>query len=286
MPAGRPIGVLECLEGTIHPFVLHRAWLEVAALPRDEQLRALMSGPLRDRLLAEVPPSATPIVNLLVQGWGRMYAVGVGNVNYEPDPTADSLASVSVRTGVPAAALALDAMLAHDGHGMLYVPLFNYSSGDLSMLHELHQHPSTRMGLSDAGAHCGSICDGGMPTFMLTHWTRDRTRGPLLGLEQVVHRQTAQTAALFGLHDRGLLAPGMKADVNIIDYDNLTFGNARMAYDFPANARRLVQGAKGYVATVCSGTVIVEHDAFTGALPGRLLRGPVGIRSGQHTGSC
>jgi N-acyl-D-aspartate/D-glutamate deacylase len=113
-----------------------------------------------------------------------------------------------------------------------------------------------------------------MPTFMLTHWTRDRTRGPRLALEHVVHRQTRQTAQLFDLHDRGVLAPGYKADINVIDYERLGFGPPRMAHDFPADARRLVQRARGYDAVICSGKVIVEADEFTGALPGRLIRGP------------
>jgi N-acyl-D-aspartate/D-glutamate deacylase len=128
------------------------------------------------------------------------------------------------------------------------------------------------MGLSDAGAHCGAICDGGMPTFMLTHWTRDRTRGERLSLEHVVHRQTQQTAEFYGLRDRGVVAPGMRADLNLIDYEALSFGPARMAFDLPAGGRRLVQKASGYVGTWVGGTRTVTHDEFTGELPGTLLR--------------
>ncbi|NDH48894.1 MAG: D-aminoacylase, partial [Acidimicrobiia bacterium] len=160
------------------------------------------------------------------------------------------------------------------GHGMIYAPFFNYSYGDLSMTYEAHLHPQTRMGLSDAGAHCGAICDGGMPTFMLTHWTRDRRRGPLLDLEYVIHRQTAQTAELYGLHDRGTVTAGKRADLNIIDYDNLGFDVPRMAFDLPANGRRLVQRGRGYVATFVAGEQTVANDEFTGALPGHLIRGP------------
>ncbi len=130
------------------------------------------------------------------------------------------------------------------------------------------------MGLADAGAHCRVICDGGTPTFMLTHWTRDRRRGPTLPLEHVIHRQTRQTAELYGLNDRGLVAPGQRADLNLIDYDRLTFGPPRMAYDLPGGARRLVQKADGYVATFVHGVQTVDNDEFTGELPGRLLRGP------------
>jgi N-acyl-D-aspartate/D-glutamate deacylase len=170
--------------------------------------------------------------------------------------------------------LVLDQLLAHDGNGMLYAPFFNYAYGDLSMTYEATLHPHTRMGLSDAGAHCGAICDGGTPTFMLTHWTRDRTRGPRLPLEYVVHRQTQQTAQLYGLGDRGLVAPGLRADLNVIDYERLSFGPPRMAFDLPANGRRLVQKASGYRATFVAGEQTVADDEFTGALPGRLLRGP------------
>lgn len=170
--------------------------------------------------------------------------------------------------------LILDQLLADDGHGMLYMPFFNYAYGDLSMTYEAHHHPATRMGLGDAGAHCGAICDGGTPTFMLTHWARDRSRGPLLPLELVVHRQTRQTAELFGLRDRGLVAPGNRADLNLIDLDALSFGRPRMAYDLPAGGRRLVQKATGYVATWCAGVQTMDNDKPTGALPGRLIRGP------------
>ncbi|MEO5723525.1 MAG: amidohydrolase family protein, partial [Ilumatobacteraceae bacterium] len=135
--------------------------------------------------------------------------------------------------------------------------------------------PHTRLGLSDAGAHCGAICDGGVPTFMLTHWVRDRSRGPRLPLEFIIHRQTAQTAALYGMHDRGVIAPGMRADINVIDFEALSFGPPRMAFDLPAAGRRLVQRASGYSATFLAGVQTVADDEFTGALPGRLVRAGV-----------
>jgi N-acyl-D-aspartate/D-glutamate deacylase len=170
--------------------------------------------------------------------------------------------------------LIVNHMLSNGGKGMIYSPFFNYMYGDLSMTYELMQHPQTRNGLSDAGAHCGAICDGGMPTFMLTHWARDRVRGPKLSLEHIVHRQTRNTAELHGLRDRGLIAPGMKADINVIDFDSLGFDMPQMAYDLPASGRRLVQTAHGYVATFVSGVQTVADDAFTGELPGKLIRGP------------
>ena len=177
-----------------------------------------------------------------------------------------------VATGTPAMAIILDQLLSNDGHGMLYAPFFNYGYGDLGFTAAAHQHPHTRMGLSDAGAHCGAICDGGMPTFMLTHWTRDRVRGGTMPLEYIIHRQTQQTAQLFNMFDRGVIAPGMKADVNVINYDELEFSQAEMAYDFPTGARRLVQKARGYDLTMVSGVTTVENDEFTGLLPGQLVR--------------
>lgn len=171
-------------------------------------------------------------------------------------------------------ALLVDQLTSDEGRGMVYAPFFNYSYGDLSMSYEALQHDRTRNGLSDAGAHCGAICDGGMPTFMLTHWARDRSRGPKLSLEHVVQRQTSRTAGLYGLGDRGVVAPGMRADLNIIDFERLGFDVPRMAFDLPANGRRLVQHGQGYVATFVGGVQTVDNDEPTGALPGRVVRGP------------
>ena len=154
--------------------------------------------------------------------------------------------------------LLLDCLVSDEGNGMVYAPFFNYSYGDLSMTYEATQHPRTRMGLSDAGAHCGAICDGGTPTFMLT----DRTRGPRLPLEHIVHRQTRQTAELYGLRDRGVVAAGMRADLNLIDYDALSFDVPRMAFDLPAGGRRLVQRGRGYRAVFVAGVQTVDDDEW------------------------
>jgi N-acyl-D-aspartate/D-glutamate deacylase len=165
-------------------------------------------------------------------------------------------------------------MLERDGHELLYTPLLGYSNGNLDALREMLTHPSTVLGLSDGGAHVGFICDGTMPTFMLTHWVRDRCRGKTIPLEQAVHLQTRRTAELFGFEDRGLVAPGYLADLNVIDFDGLTLGPVEMAYDLPAAGKRLVQRGHGYVATVKSGVVVRDHDEPTGERPGGLLRGP------------
>ena len=269
---GRTVGLLMCLEGSYHPLMLHPAWARLAGLPKAEQIAALRSGPVRDEFLA-----GGELLGIdktwAVSGNAGHGADGGGDIDYEPLPS-DSIAATAARAGVPPTELVIDQLLSADGNGFLYSPFFNYSYGDLSFCYEAMRNPSTRFGLADAGAHCRVICDGGTPTFMLTHWTRDRTRGPKLPLEYVVHRQTRQTAELYGLGDRGLLAPGYRADVNVIDYDRLRFGSARMAYDLPGGAPRLVQKAHGYRHTFVAGVETVTDDEFTGALPGRLLRGP------------
>ena len=270
--AGRSIGIIMCLEGSVHPLLAHPAYHEVMHLPFAERVAALLDPVRRARFVDEVPTDKF-YEGLVTKALKRMYLVTDANIDYEPDPS-QSVLALSQSRNVPAMKLIVDHMLSGGGKGMIYSPFFNYMYGDLSMTYELMQHPQTRNGLSDAGAHCGAICDGGMPTFMLTHWARDRVRGPKLSLEHVVYRQTRNAAELHGLNDRGLIAPGMKADINVIDFDSLGFDMPHMAYDLPASGRRLVQTAHGYAATFVSGTQIVADDSFTGELPGSLIRGP------------
>lgn len=271
--AGRSIGVLMCLEGTFHPLAFHPAWQTIAHLSHEERIAALHDESLRQRFVQEQPDDGGFFDNVVKTRLWKMFAVTDANINYEPDPKTDSIEAQARARGVEPMDMVYDQLLSRNGRGMIYMPFFNYSYGDLSMTYELMQHPLTRNGLSDAGAHCGAICDGGMPTFLLTHWVRDRTRGPRLPLEHMVQRQTRKTAELYGLLDRGLIAPGMRADLNLIDFDALSFDMPEMVYDFPANGRRLVQHAKGYVATFVNGVQTVANDQFTGALPGQLIRG-------------
>lgn len=271
--AGRSIGILYCLHGSVHPLLFHPAYAEVQHLPMPERLEALAEPERRRRIVEEVPDDGGFFERVVLDKLVRTWPVEGADIDYEPTPDT-SVAAVAAARGIPPMQLVLDHLSAHEGSGMLYAPFFNYAYGDLSFTYEVTRHPRTRMGLSDAGAHCGAICDGGMPTFMLTHWTRDRRRGPRLALEHVVHRQTRQTAELYGLLDRGLVAPGQRADLNLIDYDGLGFDVPRMAFDLPAGGRRLVQRGRGYVATFVAGVQTVADDEFTGALPGRLVRGP------------
>lgn len=271
--AGRSIGILYCLQGSVHPLLFHPAYAEVADLPMAARLAALADPERRRRIVEEVPDDGGFFERVVLDKLHRTFPVFGADIDYEPSAAA-SVAALAAASGVRPMELVLDQLTADDGTGMLYAPFFNYTYGDLSMTYEATRHPRTRMGLSDAGAHCGAICDGGTPTFMLTHWTRDRTRGPRLPLEYIVHRQTAQTASLYGLHDRGVIAPGKRADINVIDYDALGFDVPRMAFDLPAGGRRLVQRGVGYRAVFVAGEQTVAEDVFTGALPGRLIRGP------------
>ncbi|HMV67005.1 MAG TPA: amidohydrolase family protein [Myxococcota bacterium] len=268
--AGRAIGVHQSWRATAHPFALCNTWAGISHLGWDEQLRHLRDPAFRERMIADEPFFIGEFQQFITRTFDRMFPVEAG---FEPDP-AESVGARARRLGLSPAAVAYDALTADDGAGMLYFPLFNYARGDLDLLHALHSHPRVLMGLSDGGAHCGAICDGGMPTFMLTHWARDRTRGPRLPLEHVIHRQTQATAAFVGLRDRGVLAPGMRADVNVIDFDRLGFGRVHMAWDLPAGGRRLVQRATGYRLTLVAGVPTRVDDEATGATPGRLVRGP------------
>lgn len=271
--AGRGIGIILCLEGSAHPLLVCPAYWEIAALPLAERVAAMDTPEMRERFKNEPTiGDGIPLAALAV-AYDRMYLMAGDDINYEPTQET-SVAEVAKASGRHPVDVIVDELIAADGQGMLYLPIFNYAYGDLSATHTLQQHEFTRMGLADGGAHCGAICDGGMPTFMLTHWTRDRDRGPQLELEYVVYRQTKQAAEVFGLLDRGVLAPGYRADINVIDYDNLTFDRPSIAYDLPAGGRRLVQRAHGYAATFCAGVQTVADDEFTGELPGALIRGP------------
>ncbi|WP_067976982.1 N-acyl-D-amino-acid deacylase family protein [Mycolicibacter icosiumassiliensis] len=201
----------------------------------------------------------------------RIYDLG-NPPDYEPTPER-SVAAIAAARGEDPLATLYDLMLQADAGAMLMLPFFNYADGNHDAIREMLTHPAGVLGLSDGGAHCGMICDASYPTYLLTHWARDRHRGEKLPLEYVVRKQCRDTAQLFGLGDRGVIEVGKKADINVIDMEALTLQPARMAYDLPAGGRRLLQGASGYVATIVSGTVTRRNGADTGARPGRLVRG-------------
>jgi N-acyl-D-aspartate/D-glutamate deacylase len=266
--AGRAIGIVMALDGTAHPLLGRASFFEIAAESLDEKRRRLADPAFVARLCADEPLDLGEFPNFITRTFSRMFLAD-GAIDYEPGPE-KSVEALAKATGRDPMALVCE-HFARGGH--VYFPLFNYSGGDLNVTETLHASDRTRMGLGDAGAHCGAICDGGMPTFMLTHWARDRRRGRRFSLERMVQRQTRETAELYGLRDRGLVVPGLRADLNVIDFDRLTLTPPVMAYDLPAGGRRLLQRAKGYVATMVAGTIVSDHDEPTGALPGRLVRG-------------
>ena len=269
--AGRATGLLSGHTTTYSLFDPIPAYQELKqTLSRDELLAALATPEVRERILAWEPPSPA-IAEQMERAYGRTFLLG-DPPDYEPSPDR-SLAGMAGAEGKHPLEVAYDAMLANDGQGLLYVPILNYAEGSLEPVREMFLHPRAASGLADGGAHCGVICDASLPTFMLTHWTRDRTRGEMLPLELVVKKQTHDTARLYGMSDRGTIEPGMLADLNVIDFDALAVRRPEVVHDLPGGARRLVQRADGYVATVKHGVVTVEHDELTGERPGRVVRG-------------
>ncbi|HWE99825.1 MAG TPA: amidohydrolase family protein [Caulobacteraceae bacterium] len=268
--AARPVGVLLGLELTVNPFSRWPVYREIAALTHAERVAALSDPDFRARLFAS-PPDETARGMFNVE---RVHLMGE-RPDYEPGPES-TVAAVAAASGSSPEAVALDHMLGGGGRGMLYLPFLNYSEGSLDAVREMIVHRDSVPGLSDGGAHVGMICDGSFPTTMLVHWTRDRTRGPKVPLADVIRLQTRETARTVGLYDRGVIAPGYRADLNVIDYDGLTLHAPQVAYDLPAGGRRLIQRASGYVATILAGEVTYRDGEPTRALPGRLLRGAAG----------
>ncbi len=268
---GRPVGVLFGLELTLNPFSQSKVFSEIAGLSRADKVAALRDPVFRVRLLAEKGDPQGPFAGSALRAWGNLYPMGAVP-DYEP--TADqTVAARAAALGLAPAEIALDVLLENNGRGMLYHPFLNYADGSLDPSFAMLNHPNTVPGLSDGGAHVGMICDGSFPTSNLIHWTRDRERGPRIPLEAMVAMQTRETAMTVGLRDRGLIAPGYRADLNVINYEGLRLEAPRVAYDLPAGGRRLIQKAHGYVATIVAGIVTYRDGEPTGALPGRLVRG-------------
>ena len=269
--ATRPVGVLFGLELTLNPFSQHPLYREISALPLAERVARLSDPAFRAQLLEEPDETKASFAGTQPRNWAQMYLM-----NREPDyePTADmTVAAIAAARGVPPAAVALDHMLSNGGRGMLYLPFLNYATGDLDHVLDFLHHPQIVPGLSDGGAHVGMICDGSFPTTNIVYWTRDRTRGGRVSLEHMVKAQCRDTAELVGLYDRGVVAVGYRADLNVIDYERLTLRAPEVTYDLPTGGRRLIQRADGYTATIVAGQVTYRDGEPTDALPGRLLRG-------------
>jgi len=272
--AGRPFGVLLGWE-VRHPFRLRPTYEALDHLPRAERVVRLRDPAIRDAILAEQPLTEDPVQTFtqaaLIGLLPYCYVLTGDEPDYEP-PATESLLEVAARAGVSVEAAAYDAMVVGDGATMLLLPLFNYADANHDALYEQMQDPAAILGLADGGAQCGAICDASMPTYVLTHWARDRSRGPRLALEDAVRRLTSQPAELYGLADRGRIESGLRADLNVIDFDHLHMHAPRAVNDLPAGGTRLLQDATGYRATFVNGQITRRDDADTGARPGRLLR--------------
>jgi len=268
--AARAVGLLLGLELSRHPFQTVPSYKAIAHLPLAERVRRMRDPAVRAAILGEQPErTSDPLFSRPNYDWTFL----LGNPPDYEQPRENSLSARAVREGKSPQELAYDAMLEDDGRGMLYVPGTNYARGNLDAVHDMLTDPSAVPGLSDGGAHCGIICDASFPTFLLTHWTRDRKRGEKLSIPFVVEAQARRTAELVGLRDRGVLARGYKADINVIDYDNLHLHPPQVHYDLPMNGRRLVQQIDGYDATIVSGVISRRQGQSTGARSGRLIRG-------------
>jgi N-acyl-D-aspartate/D-glutamate deacylase len=271
---GRPIGLLFGLELTLNPFGKHPSYVAIEKLPLAERVARLEDREFRARLLSETTTAEAGFLANISRRWPVIFLMGEAP-DYE-QPFERSVGAIAAERGSSPEEVALDHLLSGGGRGMLYLPFLNYAEGSLDACYEMLTHKDTVIGLSDGGAHVGMICDGSLPTSNLTHWTRDRTRGPKLPLELMIRMQTRDTAEAVGLRDRGLLAAGYRADLNVIDYEELTLRSPEVTYDLPAGGRRLMQRADGYAATVVAGTVTYLDGEPTGALPGRLVRGARG----------
>jgi N-acyl-D-amino-acid deacylase len=272
--AGRPIGVMMGVGTALNPFTVRPSYKKLESLPIEEQRKRLRDPDVRRQILAEKPSDAevaklAQFRQAVTSKWERFYTMG-NPPDYEPAPE-KSVAAIAARTGRPPDEVAYDYITEADGQ-YLYFPVVNYVVGDHAPIYDMLNDPACLLGLSDGGAHCTSIVDAGVPTFMLMHWGRDRSRGPRLPLEHLVKRQTSETADFFGFADRGRLAPGLRADVNLIDFDGLQVQKPELVHDMPAGGRRFVQRVTGYEATFVAGAPIFERGEHTGALPGRLVR--------------
>ncbi len=267
----RPTGMLFGLQSSFHPFMAHPSFRPLWGLSLEERVAKLRDPEFRSILLDEEPQALAVAAVYLATNWKGIFRLGT-DCDYEPSPD-DSVEAVAAREGRRPQEVVLDWLLEQDGKSLLFSPLGSYVEGNHDAIRTMLEHPASAMGLSDGGAHCGLICDASFPTYLLTHWTRDRARGEKLPLELVVHKQTKATADVYGLGDRGVLEAGKRADINVIDLDNLTLHVPEMIFDLPAGGKRLVQPVDGYKWTVQSGQITYVDGKPTGARPGKVVRG-------------
>jgi len=270
--APRAIGILLGLTGSVHPFVTHPTYkTKLRHLPLAERVAEMNKPEVRATLLAEEPTPNFKLFAQIMADFEKVWVLG-DPPDYEPAPE-DSVAAKARAQGQDCWAYTYDAMLELEGRQMLYTPFANYQENNLDCCRDMILSKNTVMGLGDGGAHVGTICDASYTTYLLSHWGKDRTRGELIDVPTLIKAQTQDTARAVGLNDRGVIAPGMRADINLIDFDNLRVRAPRIVNDLPAGGARLEQLADGYIATMVAGEVTYENGEATDALPGRLIRG-------------
>lgn len=266
---GRAVGLVYGLELSLNPFSSHPSWAAIAESPLEQKIAAMRDPLFKARLLAEQPTDRASRERLF--NFERLFPFAE-RPDYEP-PASDSIAGRARSLGRDPAELSYEMLLEREGHATFYRPLLNYAAGNLDACAEMLSHRDSLVSLGDGGAHYGFVCDASLPTFMLSHWTRDRRSGRRFTVAEIVKALSRDNALAVGLADRGMVAPGAKADLNVIDYDRLRLHAPRVSYDLPAGGRRLLQDASGYRATIVAGVVTQRDDRPTGALPGRLVRG-------------
>jgi N-acyl-D-aspartate/D-glutamate deacylase len=270
--ASRCFGMLFGLQSAMNPLRLRPSYRAIANLPLAERVVVLRRPEVRERILGEAPDASGPpsMDHHTEHLFGRLFPLGP-DLDYEPARDR-SIAAIAAATGRDPWVVLYDALVADGGRGFLLHPMMNFGGGSYDGLHEMLADPLTVQGLGDGGAHCSMICDASMTTYLLTHWARDRTRGPRLTVEEAVRRLTSDPAGLYGLADRGVLAAGRRADLNVIDHDALALEPPELVHDLPAGAGRLVQRSRGYVETLVAGTTVVAGGELTEARPGALVR--------------
>jgi N-acyl-D-amino-acid deacylase len=268
----RPAGIVFGLQSFQHTFSTRPSYLAIVDLPLAERVAEMRKPDVRARILSEANGKYRhPMAQMLHEDFTHMYPV---QPPIELEPTEENtVVARAAALGLTPEEFCYDHMLGNEGRNLLQYPITNYYKFSLDDVHDMLLHPSSHFGLGDGGAHCGVACDAGTPTMMLSFWARDRTRGPKIEIGRAVCMITRETAELYGLHDRGRIAPGYRADINVIDHEHLQLLLPEIVFDLPTGARRLMQRARGYVATFVAGEQTIANDEATGALPGRLIRG-------------
>ena len=270
--APRPVGMFYGLDLSFHPFAFHPSYKKIAHLPRTERVARMQDPHFRAQLLSEQPEDTNTVNVKTVKSFQYAYVWGE-DANYEPE-LADRIDQRAKAAGLSVEEYAYDLLLANDGKAIFYQPGANYRERNLDAVREMLGHPQSVVGLADGGAHYGMICDASFPTYFLARWARDASEAQRIALPQAIAALTSEPATLAGLNDRGRLAVGLKADINVIDLSRLKVHVPSVVYDLPAGGRRMRQLADGYVATIVSGKVTYRNGEHTGELPGRLIRGP------------